>query len=74
MRKFKNDPYTERLLELDLLSLEQQSLRGALTETYKILKGIENINCSCFLTTQSNCKRYEEIPENYLRGDRDGYW
>ena len=40
--------YDERLVSLKLTTLETRRLRGDLIEVFKILKGIDNMDCSKF--------------------------
>jgi ribonuclease P/MRP protein subunit RPP40 len=52
--------YDERLKRLGLFSLEQRRKRGDLIETFKILNGYENIECSQF---------FEMAGTSHLRGN-----
>ena len=40
----RNKPYLERLRDLNLPTLETRRLRGDLIETFKIIKGFDNVN------------------------------
>ena len=42
--ELKNLPYAERLVKLELTTLEARRVRGDMIETYKIITGKENIN------------------------------
>jgi len=42
--------YHVRLQKLNLFTLEQRRVRGDLTETYKIFRGFDNVDCSKFFT------------------------
>ena len=46
----KDKPYEERLVALNLTTLETRRIRGDLIETFKILKGIDNIAVKRFFT------------------------
>ena len=41
----RNLPYEARLKKLNMFSLKERRIRGDLIETFKILKGFDNINC-----------------------------
>ena len=56
----KNKPYEERLRELNLFPLTQRRLRGDLIQVFKIIKGIDNMNCSKYFTIDQS---------NYTRGN-----
>ena len=49
--------YERRLTQLNLYSLEKRRIRGQLIETFKILKGIENIDYRKLFTFSSNQTR-----------------
>lgn len=57
---FRGLQYEERLKRLDMFSLKDRRIRGDLIETFKILKGIDHLNCDHFfelstqLTTRNN--------------------
>ena len=46
----KDKPYEERLVALNLTTLETRRIRGDLIEAFKILKGIDNIAVERFFT------------------------
>ena len=56
----RNKSYEERLKELDLFSLKHRRLRGDLIQAFKIIKGIDNMDCSKYFTIDSS---------NYTRGN-----
>ena len=56
----RNKPYEDRLKELDLFPLTQRRLRGDLIQTFKIIKGIDNVNCNKYFTIDRS---------NYTRGN-----
>ena len=45
--------YEERLVALNLTTLETRRIRGDLIETFKILKGTDNIAANMFFTMSS---------------------
>ena len=49
--------YSDRLMSLNLYSLEQRRERGDLIETFKILKGFEKTDASFFFTRASSGTR-----------------
>ena len=56
----RNKTYGDRLKELNLFSLTQRRLRGDLIQVFKIIKGIDNIDCSKYFTLDLS---------NYTRGN-----
>ena len=56
----RNKSYEDRLKELNLFSLTQRRLRGDLIQVFKIIKGIDNIDCSKYFTLDFS---------NYTRGN-----
>ena len=57
MPSIRHISYDRRLARLNLFSLEKRRLRGQLIETFKILKGIENIDYRKLFTLSSNQTR-----------------
>ena len=53
----KHIGYQRRLERLNLYSLEKRRLRGQLIETFKILKGINNIDYKCLFSRSNNQTR-----------------
>ena len=56
----RSKPYEERLEELNLFPLSQRRLRGDLIQAFKIIKGIDNMDCSKYFTLDLS---------NYTRGN-----
>ena len=56
----RNKSYEERLEELNLFTLSQRRLRGDLIQAFKIIKGIDNMDCSKYFTLDLS---------NYTRGN-----
>ncbi len=56
----KNKSYDDRLKELNLFPLKQRRLRGDLIQVFKIIKGIDNMDCSKYFTIDTL---------NYTRGN-----
>ena len=56
----RNKSYEERLEELNLFPLSQRRLRGDLIQTFKIIKGIDNMDCNKYFTIDHS---------NYTRGN-----
>ena len=56
----RNKSYEERLKELNLFPLTQRRLRGDLIQVFKIIKGIDNMDCSKYFTIDRS---------NYTRGN-----
>ena len=56
----RNKSYEERLKELNLFPLTHRRLRGDLIQAFKIIKGIDNLDCSKYFTIDSS---------NYTRGN-----
>ena len=56
----RNRSYEDRLKELNLFSLTQRRLRGDLIQVFKIIKGIDNMDCSKYFTLDVS---------NYTRGN-----
>jgi hypothetical protein len=56
----RNKPYEERLKELNLFSLSQRRMRGDLIQVFKIIKGIDNMDCNKYFTINHS---------NYTRGN-----
>ena len=48
--ELKNLPYEERLEKLKLTTLEERRIRGDMIQTFKIIKGIDNIPAEKFFT------------------------
>ena len=53
-----NGTYEEKLLSLNMLSLEQRRLRGDMIETYKLLHNFEDIDPSMFFYLSANHHNY----------------
>ena len=53
-----NGTYEEKLLSLNMLSLEQRRLRGDMIETYKLLHNFEDIDPSTFFYLSANNHNY----------------
>lgn len=53
----RNKPYLERLRALNLPTLETRRLRGNLIETFKIIKGFENVNSAYFFEFDNGITR-----------------
>ena len=56
----RNKSYEDRLTELNLFSLTHRRLRGDLIQAFKIIKGIDNMDCSKYFTLNFS---------NYTRGN-----
>ena len=56
----RNKPYEERLKELDLFPLEHRRLRGDLIQVFKIIRGIDNMDCNKYFSIDNS---------NYTRGN-----
>ena len=56
----RNKSYEERLEELNLFTLSHRRLRGDLIQVFKIIKGIDNMDCSKYFTIDRS---------NYTRGN-----
>ena len=58
--RLRSKSYEERLEELNLFPLSQRRLRGDLIQAFKIIKGIDNMDCSKYFTIDLS---------NYTRGN-----
>lgn len=56
----RNKSYEERLRELHLFPLQHRRLRGDLIQVFKIIKGIDNMDCSKYFSIDNS---------NYTRGN-----
>ena len=56
----RNKPYEERLKELDLFPLQHRRLRGDLIQVFKIIRGIDNMDCTKYFSVDNS---------NYTRGN-----
>ena len=56
----RNKSYEERLKELDLFPLQHRRLRGDLIQVFKIIKGIDNMDCNKYFSIDHS---------NYTRGN-----
>ena len=56
----RNKSYEERLSVLNLFPLSQRRIRGDLIQVFKIIKGIDNMDCSKYFKIDSS---------NYTRGN-----
>lgn len=56
----RNKPYEERLKELDLFPLQHRRLRGDLIQVFKIMRGIDNMDCNKYFSIDKS---------NYTRGN-----
>ena len=81
----ENMKYKDRLVTLNLPSIKYRQLRGDLIQTFKIIHGIDNIDCNTFFifnnstTRNSNLKLYKErcntvIRSNFLSHRINSYW
>ena len=72
IRGLKGRTYQERLRELDMMSLETRRLRNDLIQTFKIIRGIDNVDKSDWFelygnTTNSHVTRLNKDPMNIRR-------
>ena len=59
--------YTEKLIELNLQSLENRRLRYDLIETYIIIHGVNNVNkCTWFSMLADTSNRITRLSDNPL--------
>ena len=59
--------YSEKLIQLNLQSLENRRLRYDLIETYKIIHGVNNVNkCTWFSMLADRSNRITRMSENPL--------
>jgi len=59
--------YSEKLIELNLQSLENRRLRYDLIETYKIIHGVNNVDkCTWFSMLADTSNRITRMSENPL--------
>jgi hypothetical protein len=56
IHELKNKNYKERLAETRLTTLEERRIRGDLIETFKMIKGLSNVNYRDFFTIVSTNK------------------
>ena len=74
----RNKTYEERLKELNLFPLSQRRLRGDLIQVFKIIKGIDNMDCSKYFTIdQSNYTRgngYKIIGKSFNSHESKNYF
>jgi ribonuclease P/MRP protein subunit RPP40 len=57
----KGMSYEERLMFLDMTTLETRRVRGDLIEVFKIMKGLEDVNKDKFFTRDTGCMRGHEL-------------
>ena len=56
IHELRNKSYVDRLAETQLTTLEQRRIRGDLIETFKMIKGLTNVNYMDFFTIVSKNK------------------
>ena len=53
--QFEKLSYEERLRKLGLTTLKERRQRGDMIEVFKLLTGVENIDCNQFFTPATTC-------------------
>ena len=73
VKGFSKLDYEERLARLNLYKLERRRSRGDMIETFKIIKGLENINSEQFFIKSTtnlrghNCKLFKKRANKICR-------